>query len=389
MSNTPLISIIVPIYNIGEYLDKCIHSICNQSYKNLQIILVNDGSTDNSKSIIDLWKSKDLRIEVIEKKNGGLVTARKAGIIRAKGLYSICVDGDDWIEDNLVETLVEASCNFTSDIVCAGHIVDYGNDLQMVYNNIAIGEYVTRDIVPNMLCKDEFYNFGITQYVWSKMFRTQILRKVQLEIPDEISIGEDAAITYTSILNADKINIINYAGYHYIQRDNSMCNSLGKNENKICELLIRYLSTCFEKSEYQFSLFHQLRKYSKLLYLSRAIDVFDKDENDKILMPFGGIEKKCNVVLYGAGAVGKSIMSYLSVCSNIQVLAWADKAFQRYMKYDFPICDPETYDFNEKEIDYIIICVSNSKVISVIRQYLEQKVEDKNKILSLTEDFMQ
>ena len=386
MKDVPLVSIIVPIYNVELYLDKCIESICNQTYKNMQIILVNDGSNDESKIIMELWKEKDSRIELIEQENKGLVNARKTGILEAKGDYSIYVDGDDWIEYKLVETLVKACMNEKVDIVCAGHIIDYGSDIKIVHNTIGDGIYCVRDIVSHMLYKDEFYNFGITQYAWSKMFRTEIIRKNQLKVPDEISIGEDVAIVYNSILSASKINIIGYAGYHYIQRNNSMCNVFQKNEERQCTILIDYLKNCFEKDGRKDILINQLQQYSKLLYLCRAIQVFDKNSVDKILTPFGGIERKCRIILYGAGILGKSVKAYLNFCSEVSVVAWVDGNYQRYKEGN--IKSPETYDYEAKIVDYIVICVSDARNIRSIRQYLETRMKGKSKILSLTNEFL-
>ena len=100
-----MISVIIPIYNVEKYLTKCIESVINQTYKNLEIILVNDGSTDNSKEIIDKYSSIDSRIKVINKKNGGLSDARNVGIELAKGEYITFLDSDDWIELNMYEKL--------------------------------------------------------------------------------------------------------------------------------------------------------------------------------------------------------------------------------------------------------------------------------------------
>lgn len=117
------ISIVVPIYNIQDYLKRCIDSIINQSYKYIEIILVDDGSTDNCPEICDAYAQKDNRIRVIHKKNGGLVSARKAGTAIAKGDYILNVDGDDWIENKRIEILVkEGILPYKADMIyMSGH----------------------------------------------------------------------------------------------------------------------------------------------------------------------------------------------------------------------------------------------------------------------------
>ena len=114
--NHPVLSVVVPVYNVEKYLDKCIESIVGQTYKNLEIILVNDGSTDRCKEICDIWKEKDARIKVLHKENRGLVSARQAGLEMASGEYIANVDSDDWIEKNMYECLMGLAVESGSDI---------------------------------------------------------------------------------------------------------------------------------------------------------------------------------------------------------------------------------------------------------------------------------
>ena len=104
--NQPLISVIIPVYNVQNYLKECLDSVCRQTYQNIEIILVNDGSTDKCNQICRDYHKNDNRIKLIEKPNGGLVSARKAGIQQANGAYIAFVDGDDWVDDNFLEKMV-------------------------------------------------------------------------------------------------------------------------------------------------------------------------------------------------------------------------------------------------------------------------------------------
>ena len=124
--NNILVSVIVPVYNVENYIEKCLESIVNQTYKNLQIILVDDGSTDKSGEICDKYVKMDERVEVIHKENNGLVSARKSGIVRAKGIYTVNVDGDDWIETDAIEKYVMISNKYHPDIIMVtSHYNDY------------------------------------------------------------------------------------------------------------------------------------------------------------------------------------------------------------------------------------------------------------------------
>ena len=123
----PLISVIVPVYNVAEYLPECVDSICNQSYKNLEIILVDDGSTDNSGKICDEYAKKDLRIKVIHKENGGLSDARNTGIEIAQGEWISFVDSDDLISNHMYEKMYEAGLIYSASLVCCQSTQDYKN----------------------------------------------------------------------------------------------------------------------------------------------------------------------------------------------------------------------------------------------------------------------
>ena len=120
MNNNPKISVIVPVYKVEKYLDRCVESIVNQTYKNLEIILVDDGSPDNCPVMCDEWAEKDERIRVIHKENGGLADARNAGMNIATGDYIGFVDSDDWIEPNMYEVLLKNALKYDADISRCG-----------------------------------------------------------------------------------------------------------------------------------------------------------------------------------------------------------------------------------------------------------------------------
>ena len=118
------LSVVIPVYNVEKYLDKCVESIVNQTFKDLEIILVDDGSTDESGKMCDEWTEKDTRIKVIHKINGGLSSARNAGIKQAKGEYISFIDSDDFVEQDMYATMVEALDRTGKDIASCGRIVD-------------------------------------------------------------------------------------------------------------------------------------------------------------------------------------------------------------------------------------------------------------------------
>lgn len=215
--NTPLISVIVPIYNVEQYLNRCLKSIVKQSYKKLEIILVDDGSTDRCPQICDEWASKDNRIKVIHKKNGGLSDARNYGFEVATGEYIGYVDSDDWIELDMYEILMNVINREKSDIACCSvRKVWEDRDLQSTdyINKLQITSFDTENAL-KLLIEDNI----LQQTVWNKLYRKDIIDGISFEVG---RFHEDVFWSYRIIGNAKKISIVNIECYNYFQRDNSI-----------------------------------------------------------------------------------------------------------------------------------------------------------------------
>ncbi len=216
-----LISIIIPVYNGEKYLSKCIDSILSQTYQNLEIILVDDGSIDSSPKICDEYSKKDNRIKVIHKKNGGVSSARNIGIAESTGDYIGFVDSDDYIELNMYENLFKALKDNNTEISMCGY-----NELE---NN-----KITKSIIPNQntisgeeLLKDIFEEL-FRPVVWNKLFKRCLFfnGSNQICFPENVTFGEDA-LMIVSILNAtDNISIVHKALYNYNIFNNSLSHNL-------------------------------------------------------------------------------------------------------------------------------------------------------------------
>lgn len=251
MENQPLISMIVSIYNIEKYLPKCIESICAQTYKNLEIILVEDGSKDYSPRICDEYASRDSRICVIHKKNGGLVSTRKTGIKHATGEYVQFIDGDDWISAKMTEEMFDVMIKYQADCVLCGHY-KAGELIYAEKQNIQDGYYAGKDyelyILPKMLQIGEKFSFGIDPAVWAKLFRREQIKEYILHVPSSVSFGEDAACTYPYLLNTCKsIYIMKQSYYYYRQNLASITKAYNKAQTRGTIDLIHYLQGVAEK----------------------------------------------------------------------------------------------------------------------------------------------
>ncbi|MEK5333840.1 glycosyltransferase family 2 protein [Lysinibacillus sp. FSL W8-0992] len=284
----PFLSIIVPIYNVGHYLKECIDSILNQKFEDFELILVNDGSTDNSSKICDDYAEHDPRIVVIHKENGGLVSARKAGILAAHGKYIGYVDSDDWIEADMYQSLCGAAKVHDVDIVICDIVENYPNQevrrTQMVAPGLYKKERMEQDVYPIMLYAGEYYKFGLFPSVSNKIFKKTLIKKFQLNVDDTIRMGEDVACTYPSLLDADSIYILDKQYlYHYRQSSSSMTASYDQTFfEKILILYghLKYFTRSNEKTAPNFT--NQLQYYFIYLIIAGVNNEFNR-QNDKSL----------------------------------------------------------------------------------------------------------
>lgn len=242
----PFLSIIVPVYNAEKYLEECLDSILKQTFADYELILVDDGSTDRSGVICEQYRKKNDVIKVIHKENGGLVSARKAGISVACGKYIGYVDADDKIEQTMYQKLCEDAVKSNADIVICDVWQWDGKNKYPIAQNLESGvfskEQLIQKIYPHILYAGQYYQFGFLPAMWNKIYRSDILKKNQLLVDDRIRIGEDAACSYLCILDADKVSYLKneYEYYYRLNRD-SMCQNWTNKNISSASILLDYL----------------------------------------------------------------------------------------------------------------------------------------------------
>lgn len=214
--NNDIISIVVPIYNVEQYIHKCIESIINQTYKNIEVILVDDGSPDKCGEICNEYAKKDKRIKVIHKKNGGLSDARNFGLEEAKGKYITFIDSDDYIESTYVEKLYNAIIINDVKMAQCG-IITVNNEKQEITKN----GYIENQ---NKRGKDLLYDLYKghmleNTVVWNKLYEKTLFTDLRYPVG---KIHEDEFTTYKILYNLEKVSIINDYLYYYRQSNDSI-----------------------------------------------------------------------------------------------------------------------------------------------------------------------
>ena len=212
------VSIIVPVYNVAQYLDRCLTSLTGQTYKNFEIILVDDGSTDTSGELCDAWQNRDYRVKAFHKTNGGLSDARNYGMQRASGEYVCFIDSDDWLDLRFLEVMLKALKDTGSDVVECDYMCTDGNE-QIPDDNQAPCSY---EVFAGKECFRRFLTNHFFVSVCNKLYRKSILEGQPFY---KGVYHEDEFWTYKIFSRAQKACRLHYTGYFYYQRHGSIMNS--------------------------------------------------------------------------------------------------------------------------------------------------------------------
>lgn len=306
-----LISVIIPVYNVSEYLDECVESIVNQTYHNLEIILVDDGSTDDSGFKCDEWKNKDARIVVIHKQNGGLSDARNVGVQVSNGEYIGFVDSDDYIDHSFYEVLYTLIKKYDAKIACARWDVD--GDESRIGEQMDIPEQTYKEIcfnyidfLENIITHKRAY---ITPSVWDRLYHRSTIENINFPVGKRY---EDIFYTTQCICNAEKIAFIDKALYHYriregsITQENYIDRCIATDMYALREEQVEYLENCkyihtanIYKTKYiceliWFLVTNPYREYDK--YLNRLVKKWKLRKWTLIKMYFERDIQRCYII---------------------------------------------------------------------------------------------
>jgi len=338
MTEQPKISIIIPVYNVEQYLSMCLDSVINQTYKNLEIICINDGSTDNSQEILERYASKDIRIKIVKQKNIGLSGARNEGIDLASGDYIMFVDSDDWIDLNTCKIVVDNALKFECDVVLWPYIREYKNKTKKkeLFNEslIVFGHEDVRNrlhrrmlgLVGEELIHPENLDALVTACM--KMYRTNVIKSNRIEFVDTKLIGtEDALFNLYVFGYVKKAIFINEYFYHY-RRDN------------ITSLTTNFKSRLFTQWNILFDL---MEEYVKNNNLNKHFEMALSNRIALSIIGLGLNELNDSATVLSKMITIKKIITsnkYKKACKNLQIefLPFHWKVFFIFVKFNCTVC---------------------------------------------------
>lgn len=376
-----MISVIVPVYNCEQYLEQCIDSILAQTYSDLEILLVDDGSTDHTGKICDAYAAFDSRIKVIHKKNKGAASARKAGFEKALGEYIAFVDGDDWIEPDMYEKLLLPFSTSNVDIVLCGRFEDTGDKSVQKRHSFPPGIYDKKalavNVYPEMISRGTFFEMGISGFMWDKLFRREHLENFLMAVDDRVTIGEDALCAYPALLHAEGIAILDDCLYHY--RQNSVSITKKKEDRELARqrfhILYQTGLRTFEQGAAVYDMRKQWTEFVLFLMIPRADMLFEEIEALSYLFPYPDVERGSNIILYGMGTYGQHLYRFLKESGFCHVVACADINHAEMRKQGMNVISPEA--IADCGCDSIVVACTYGQVTKAIVRELRERFPEK------------
>lgn len=383
------ISVIVPIYKIEAYLPKCVESLLQQTFSKFELILVNDGSPDGCSQICDDFAEMDSRIKVVHKENGGLLSARKAGLKAASGKYISFVDGDDWVDRYYLDILVKLAEANSSDLVVTGHFREFDGKIETIKpksTGIYDEQDIKRTILPKAIFNGNFCEHGISTYVWNKLFKKELLSRILFDIPNEIIMGEDAAITYSYLCLAKNLVVSRIPLYYYRQRHDSIVKSIENQSKEYYRLglLINFLKTKLGEILPEKNLNKQITNYLYSQILVRSGGLVLNKKGDIIFNPFLNVKRNAKIVVYSSGSFGQHILSTNTKTNFLKIVRWIDVDF-----HDLNVGGNKVRPLSSiknEEFDHLIIATINPTTYSSIKNELGLMGINEQKIVQINTD---
>lgn len=366
------LSIIVPVYNSEEFLHECICSILSQSYQNIELILVDDGSTDDSIKICRQFEKTDDRVKVLQMEHKGPFFARREGVLAACGEYITFVDSDDFVaEDSFSKG--HWNMQMKIDIIIFNIYRYYGDNVIFIDGNkykkkIYKRKDIEKEIYPTMIWDFSVDSFGLDPSLCNKLFKRDLLVRIYSNAIDYTGhYGEDVAVIFFAVYMADVISFVDEAYYYHRHRKRDAIPVYIKADDYYEKLLELYhvLRKQFCEDVFQ----KQIEGFYVYSTLLRA-NFMGWVKCDRYIFPFDRVKCGSKVIIYGAGRVGKLYISQLKKLNYCRVVAVVDR---NYAEYNVNWILPVESLLNIKSYDYIVLAIANKGIKHEISRELQLK----------------
>jgi len=381
MGNNPLLSIIIPAYNEEKRICKCLRSAISSSYKEIEIIVVDDGSSDDTFGVCKEFASAnmDVPISIVTSEHLGIFEARKKGVSEAKGKYLTFLDADDWIDSNTYSEVMNICVENDIDVLAytyngeginnftINHLYDEG-----IYDRKKIVDY----IIPTMMFDERYNRRRLDPSLCCKVMKKECYLFISNMVTSRVSIGEDALISYPLISIAEKIHIMNKPFYHYQQRQSSCSKTWDADKIDDLEKFYKEIKHVFNKLQMMEVMAEQIDNYMRMYISDFSVMRFGISMNlEKYSFPYYLFQPEDSVVIYGAGDVGDSYLHSMVRVNYIKISGWLDKNYSN-KKYVCGMKPSSPADFVFDNKDKILIAAKTEKTVAEIKaDLLELRVD--------------
>lgn len=365
------VSIIVPVYNSAAYLPRCLESLRGQTLRDIEVILVDDGSEDNSADLCAQVASEDKRFHLLRQENAGPTAARKFGLHHATSDYVTFADSDDWMEPAWCMHLYQAAIEADADLSICGHFREQDGKASPQHSSLLPGTYdrnaIEQKILPCLFHDDFEDAWSIYPYLWDKLFKREKVASWQDNVPDEIRLGVDVCVTFPYVVHCSKIVILDDPLYHYVLRRGSVMRALPILNRDIPRYhsLYETVRASWQNQPQAVGLEGQLQRYMLTnILLPRLPFVWLDGSGNETLFPFSGVESGKRIVIYGAGVFGTALHAWLQENAYGAEILWLDARAAALQKEGVPVRSPEA--IKEAKYDYVLIAIIKQSTVHVI-----------------------
>lgn len=366
------LSIIIPVYNAEKTLRRCLDSILCQSFRDYEIILVDDGSSDNSWKICLEYQNRDKRVYAYRKENGGAGSARKYAALRSKGEYITCIDSDDWIENDSFDKLFAIIDEFHPEMIASSFKKDFLEYETIRDDYLDEGIYSKEElveIIPHAYEQEQFFCPIINTSLCCKLVQRDLFIRNQICVPNDIVMGEDLAVVASILFEVNSLYICKRAYYHYCPNKNSTTWKWKKGEYQKYKILSEYL---LKKKNVGSGYRKEIVRNALFFTLMEILYDVPKDYFKNGIPFLPKIKKSTNIVLYGKGSFGENLKEVIirnEICNIVQCVDTNDS-------YNLFSLDSSLYD-------YVFIAVLDGITVNSINKYLRNAGIEQKKILTI------
>lgn len=370
-----MVSIIVPCKNGEKYIRRCVDSILHQTYSDIELIVIEDGSTDSTYAILKQYGERDSRVVIVKnEKNQGIAKSRELGIAKAKGEFITFVDADDWIDPDLIEKMADGIGD--SDFIECQWWVEKETGRSRNCGGVPEGVYSEENGNLSFFRQNMIYTgnteseTGLSWTVWSKLYKAELVKKAYPYVNKNLYHADDSEFAWICGTFARSIRISNICGYHYFMHAESITHRLNRHCFLEADAVYNDMYAFFSRQKDAEQLLDQFAKVFLLFiyyFMRGELGLSDRSRPSLFICPFSEI--KGRIILYGAGEVGRDYYNqFLNRKQEISVTAWVDRNYENIHDTRMKTEAPES--IKDKDFDYVIVAIKNERAYTEIKKYL-------------------